>query len=330
MFEDKTILITGGTGSWGYELTKQLLEQRAKEIRIFSRNESKQVEMRTHFGTTKIKYILGDVRSPHDLITAMADVNSVFHLAALKHIPICENQPFEPIKTNVIGLENVIYAAINNGVDRVINVSSDKAVDPINTYGLTKALGEKLIIQANQFSEHTKFICVRAGNVLGSSGSVVPIFIESIKNENEVWITDKQMTRFFLTLGDAISLLFKATVHGRGGEIFVMRMQTCRIIDLAAALILNYGNTSTEVKMGQIRPGEKIHEVLISKHEIRNTVIYDNNYYLILPSIDIPQMDTYHLLSSYLPVSFNEYWSANNLMTTTEIEQMLEKGGFLK
>ena len=192
--KDQVVLITGGTGSWGQELTKQLLEKGVKEIRIFSRGELAQVLMERRFCDPRIKFIIGDVRELYALKDACKGVNTIYHLSALKHVPVCEKFPWEAIRTNIEGTRNVIEAAMYWDVDKVIDVSSDKAVSPLNLYGMTKAVGEKLIIQANDRSEHTKFICVRGGNVLGSNGSVVPHFINLIKAGKPVTITSSEMT----------------------------------------------------------------------------------------------------------------------------------------
>jgi FlaA1/EpsC-like NDP-sugar epimerase len=276
MFSGKKILITGGTGSWGNELTSQLLEKNPEEIRIFSRGEFAQVSMKRKFNDSRINFFIGDVRDFNAINLACKGIDIIFHLAALKHVPICEEQPYEAIKTNIVGTENIIKAAINNRVLKVIDVSTDKAVVPINAYGMTKAIGEKLIIHANKLSNHTRFTCIRAGNVLGTNGSVVPFFINMIKNNNQITITDLNMTRFFLTLKDSITLLFKAIEVSFGGETFVVHMPSFYIKDLASALIKVYGNDKTKIIETGIRPGEKIDEVLVSKHEVDNTYQYDN------------------------------------------------------
>ena len=215
--------MTGGTGSWGTELTKQLLEAGVKHIKIFSRNEFAQVTMRRKFNDDRLEFIIGDIRDLEALRIAIKDVDIVYHLAALKHIDICEIYPLETVKTNILGVENVITAAIGCKVQKVINVSSDKACYPINIYGQSKAIGEKLIVNANKFSS-TQFVCVRGGNVLGSNGSVVQLFIDQIQNDKEVKITDTDMTRFFLSLPEAISLLLVASGTSISGGIFVMKI----------------------------------------------------------------------------------------------------------
>lgn len=330
VFENKVVLITGGTGSWGNELTKQLLERNPKEIRIYSRGELQQVNMQRKFSNDKLKFIIGDVRDKARLMEACEGVDYIFHLAALKHVPICEEQPYEAIKTNIVGTQNLIEAAIANNVRKVIDVSTDKAVDPLNLYGMTKAIGERLIIHANRRNS-TRFVCIRGGNVMGTNGSVIPFFIEQIKNKNKVTITDKQMTRFFLTLPQAIGLLFKACEASYGGETFVMHMPSCKMIDLAEVLIEAYGNKSTEIIEIGKRPGEKIHEVLVSRYESPNTFIYDENYYVIFPMIYINGLkEYYNNIRKLEPVTFEEYSSNDNLMDKNQIRELLIEGGFIE
>lgn len=328
MFHNKTILITGGTGSWGHELVKQLLPNKPKEIRIFSRNEFSQVEMKRKFDNKLLTFIIGDIKEKEELTRACSGVDYIFHLAALKHVPVCEFQPLEALKTNVIGTHNVIDAALVNHVKTVVYISTDKAASPSNFYGMTKSIGEKLIIHANTLSSDTKFVCVRGGNVLGTNGSVIHVFKDQINLKNQVGITDYNMTRFFLTLEDAINLLFKATYESKGGEIFVMKMPTCRIIDLAQVLIESMGKKEIEFVHLGIRPGEKIHEILFSEYESQNTVYYDNDYYVILPTIEIPELKEHY--AKYKLVNMKDYHSNQSLMTKEEIKTLLIKGGFIE
>ncbi|CAM4014226.1 polysaccharide biosynthesis protein [Cohnella lubricantis] len=326
MFEGRRILVTGGTGSWGYELVKQLLPQNPEEIIVFSRNESSQVAMERTFEDPRLSFRIGDIRDREALAKACEEVDLVFHLAALKHVPVCEDQPYEALKTNVIGTQNVIEAAIANKVERVIYISTDKAANPSNFYGMTKAIGEKLIVCANLLRSDTKFVCVRGGNVLGTNGSVIHLFMNQIANKNQIGLTHRNMTRFFLTLEDAIRLLFKATAESVGGEIFVMTMPTCRIVDLAEVLMDAMGKKVEMVETG-VRPGEKIHEILLTEYESANTVVYDEQYLVILPTLDIPGLrETY---ASYPRVSFSSFSSSQSLMSKAEIRQMLVRGGFL-
>ncbi|MCF6409156.1 polysaccharide biosynthesis protein [Pseudalkalibacillus salsuginis] len=325
---NKTILITGGTGSWGHELVKQLLEKDPKEIRIFSRNEASQVHMQHEFEyNPKLNFIIGDIREYQGLAKASEGVDYIYHLAALKHVPICEHQPYEALKTNVLGTQHVIEAAIQNNIEKVIYISTDKAANPSNFYGMTKAIGEKLIIYANVLSPSTKFVCVRGGNVLGTNGSVIHVFKRQIQQKGEIGITDKRMTRFFLTLQDAIKLLFKATDESKGGEIFVMKMPTCRIIDLAEVLIEASGKEGVAIKESGIRPGEKLHEILLSEYESNTTVYFDEEYFVILPTIDLKELKEHY--QSYKKIDLHSYSSHEMLMSKAEIKEMLLKGGFL-
>lgn len=330
MYKNKIILITGGTGSWGCELTKKLLKEGIREIRIFSRNELSQVLMKREFNDDRLKFIIGDVRDIYSLKLAMENVDYVFHLAALKHVPICEIQPREAILTNIYGTENVIKAAIEKKVSKVIDVSSDKAVSPYNLYGMSKAIGEKLIINANLLSDETRFVCIRGGNVMGSNGSVIPFFIEQIKSQNFVTITHKEMTRYFISLEEAIQLLTKAAEISFGGETIVMNMPACKIVDLANVIIKNYGNEETKIKYIGMRPGEKLHEELISNHESINSYIISNNYYLIKPSIDIKGLNEYYNnFSNYKKVEFESFNSYQVLMDINQIEEKFKKAKFI-
>lgn len=330
MFKNKTILITGGTGSWGNELVSQLLARNPKEIRILSRGEFQQVTMQRKFKSKKLNFIIGDIRDRDAVDSACRGADYVFHLAALKHVPVCEEQPQEAIKTNIAGTTNLINAAISNRVKKVIDVSTDKAVDPLNLYGMTKAVAEKLVIQANKISDHTKFVCIRGGNVLGTNGSVVPFFIDQIQKNNSVHVTDSRMTRFFLTLHEAISLLFKASEEGIGGETFVMHMPACRISDIAAVLVSHYGDKNTKTLETGSRPGEKIDEVLVSRYEAVNTYKYDANYYLILPTLYIADLKEHYDNLKLKKVSFSEYSSSLEVMSKEQVHSMLSRGGFLK
>jgi len=326
IFDNARILITGGTGSWGQTLTRLMLEKHnPKEIIIFSRGELQQVLMQRKFKNPKIKYIIGDVRDYEAVKFATKNVDYIFHMAVLKHVPICEDQPQEAIKTNVTGTTNIVNAAIENCVKKVIDVSTDKAVEPLNLYGMTKAVGEKLIIQANDLTDHTKFVCVRGGNVMGSNGSVIPYFIEQIRNGGPVTITDLRMTRFFLTLEEAIGLLFKAAEESMGGETFVMNMPAAYIKDVADILIEEYGNADiTEIGS---KPGEKLDEMLISKHEAVMSYKYDDAYFVILPFN--PKQDLVDKYSNLEKFSQEEFSSKTFIMQRDAIKDMLKKGKFL-
>ena len=329
-FNNSTILITGGSGSWGGELTRQLLEHYSpREIRIYSRGEHKQVEMRRKFQDARVKFYIGDVRDKERAMTATKGVDYVFHLAALKHVPVCEENPYEAVLTNVIGTQNIIDASIKNGVKKFVDVSTDKAVDPFNLYGVTKACGEKLVIAANLVSDTTKFVCVRGGNVLGTNGSVVPLFHEQLHKLNAVTITDKLMTRFMMRVEEAIELVLHATVNSVGGEVFVMKMPACKIMDLADVMINKLGNEDSKVQYIGIRPGEKLYEVLISRYEIPRTYD-DGKFFVILPQLRLPETEKYYSAKGLSKPTFEEFNSNNTIqLTNTEIEQLLIKDNWL-
>ena len=280
MFKGKKILITGGTGSLGQALTKRLLEHDVDAIRIFSRNESKQIDMESKFSDKRLRFLLGDIRDFDRLNRAFEDIDIVFHAAALKHVPVIEYNPFEAIKTNVIGSQNVISACLQQNVERVICIGTDKAVFPINTYGATKLLMEKLFVTASNYLNkkryHTKFITLRYGNVIGSSSSVIPKFIEQIKNKKSVTITDPKMTRFSITMDEALDFILNATKIGQGSEIFVPKMKAYTITSVKDALFELLENTGENIT--GIREGEKLDEVLISDVEMRFCWELDDMY----------------------------------------------------
>ena len=281
----KKILITGGTGSLGQALTQRLLQKNVKTIRILSRNESKQIEMESKFNDDRLRFFLGDIRDKERLVRATEDIDYVFHAAALKQVPKIEYNPFEAIKTNVIGSQNVIDACLITNVKKVICIGTDKAVSPLNTYGATKLLMEKLFVTANNYldpKKHaTKFIAVRYGNVLGSSGSVVPKFIEQIKNKKKITITDNQMTRFSITMNEALDFILKATEYGQGSEIFIPKIRAYTIFDIKKTLTEIFGDYGEEI-VG-VRPGEKMHETLINNEEIRYSWEYKDVYIITNP-----------------------------------------------
>lgn len=285
MFEGKKILITGGTGSLGTALTRRLLDSNVDTIRIFSRNESKQVEMESKFNDERIRFLLGDIRDYERLLMAVENIDYVFHAAALKHVPKIEYNPFEAIKTNVIGSQNVIDACLKSNVKKVIAIGTDKAVSPLNTYGATKLLMEKLFVSANNYLDakkhNTKFIALRYGNVLGSSGSVIPKFIDQLRSKKKITITDPQMSRFSITMDEALSFILKATEFGQGSEIFVPKMRAYTITDVKESLTDIFGDYGEEV-IG-IRSGEKIHETLINNDEIKYSWEYNDMYMITNP-----------------------------------------------
>tara|TARA_B100000953_G_scaffold140574_1_gene116317 strand:- start:2919 stop:3926 length:1008 start_codon:yes stop_codon:yes gene_type:complete len=285
VFKDKTVLITGGTGSLGQAITKRLLEMDVRAIRIFSRNESKQIQMESKFQDQRLRFLLGDVRDYGRLEMALEDVDIVFHTAALKHVPKIEYNPFESIKTNVIGSQNVIDACLKSNVERAVCIGTDKAVSPLNTYGSTKLLMEKLFVAANNYLNREKyrtiFLAVRYGNVLGSSGSVIPKFIEQIKSNKSVTITDPEMTRFSITMNEALDFIFNSVNIAKGSEIFVPKLRAYNIMDVKNALAELLSDTNE--KITGIRTGEKLHETLINEDEIRYSWDLKNMYMIASP-----------------------------------------------
>ena len=283
MFNKKNILITGGTGSFGKECVKFLSENyRPNKIIIFSRDENKQYEMQKTFTGKNIRFFIGDIRDKERLRVAMREVNYVIHAAALKHVPIAEYNPTECIKTNINGAENLVETAIEAKVERVLALSTDKAVDPVNLYGATKLCAEKLFIAANNLAGkmNTRFSVVRYGNVLSSRGSVLPFYLDLLKKEiNTFPITDVRMTRFFINLPDAVKFVLKSMQLMKKGEIFIPKMPSFKIQDLAYTL-----NPKVRLKKIGMRPGEKLHEMLISEMDSAHT--YElNDLYIILPEI---------------------------------------------
>lgn len=282
VFDDKIILITGGTGSFGQKFTEITLKKyNPRAIRIFSRGEKKQLDMMNKFDDDRLRFFIGDVRDERRLHRAMSDVDIIIHAAALKQVPACEYNPIEAIRTNIDGAVNIIDAAIDNNVDRVMAISTDKAVHPVNLYGATKMTAEKLFIQGNSYSgynhpRYTKFSCVRYGNVIGSRGSVVPLFLEQ-KKKGILTITDKRMTRFWITLEQGVEFVIKCVEIMKGGEIFVPKIPSMKIIDLADAIA-----PEAEKRIIGIRPGEKIHEILLTPDESRHTREFDS-FFVIEP-----------------------------------------------
>ena len=267
MLDGKKILITGGTGSLGKALTKRLLKYDVETIRILSRNESNQVQMNSEFSDDRLRFLLGDIRDKERLVKSMEDVDVVFHAAALKHVPIIEYNPFEAIKTNVVGSQNVIDASLIHNVEKVICIGTDKAVSPLNIYGATKLLMEKLFVSANNYLNidryRTQFFAVRYGNVFGSSGSVIPKFLEQVKNNKKITITDENMTRFSITMEQALDFVLDCTINGKAAEIYVPKLKGYSISQIKDAFCKLFGNIDVE-NIG-IRPGEKLHEVLINQ-----------------------------------------------------------------
>ncbi|MCM8811705.1 MAG: polysaccharide biosynthesis protein [Candidatus Omnitrophica bacterium] len=327
-YRGKRILITGGTGSWGTELISHILPHQPAEIRIYSRGEAQQVISKRRFENhPALRYVVGDVRDKTRLDLAMHGMDIVFHLAALKHVPVCEENPWETVMTNVIGTQNVINAAIHCHVEKVIYVASDKGVDPLNLYGVTKLTSEKLIVAANNMAP-TVFSCYRAGNVIGTSGSVIPLFREQILRLGEVTITDPNMTRFFIPLRMAIASLIHAESQAVGGETFVLKMKSIRISDLAELMSRELSpKKRVTVKQIGIRPGEKLHELLISRNEAARAIDI-GEFYVIMPLVDIPKLnERYENEPRGIP---GEYSSENaKLFTQEDFTELLRAEGWL-
>ncbi|HEX4450655.1 MAG TPA: UDP-N-acetylglucosamine 4,6-dehydratase (inverting) [Kofleriaceae bacterium] len=267
MLDGKSVLVTGGTGSFGKAFVERALTSNAKKVIVFSRDEQKHYQMERHFTDKRVRFFVGDIRDRDRLQTALRDVDIVVHAAAMKHVPICEYNPIEAVQTNVNGARNLIEAAMANGVERVIALSTDKAVSPANLYGATKLCMEKLLIAANAYAgdRRTRFSVVRYGNVMGSAGSVIPLFRNQMKN-GKLTITDARMTRFWIEMPEAVALVLRGLELMNGGEIFIPKLPTSDIETLAEAVAP--GTPRTVVG---IRPGEKLHETLISNEEARRT-----------------------------------------------------------
>ena len=291
MFNDRSILVTGGTGSFGKKFIRTLIQRyRPRRIVVFSRDELKQYEMQQDFPETCMRFFLGDVRDRERMVQAMRGVDFVVHAAALKQVPAAEYNPGEFIRTNVNGAENVIHAAIENGVEKVIALSTDKAASPINLYGATKLLSDKLFVAANNIAgdQPSRFAVVRYGNVVGSRGSVVPLFRKMIaEGAKELTITDDQMTRFWITLQHGVDFVLKGFERMYGGELFVPKIPSVKIVDLASAMA-----PGLPQKIIGIRPGEKLHELMISRDDSPNTIEFADHY-VICPAIRFIEQSNY-------------------------------------
>ena len=286
MFDGKTLLITGGTGSFGNTVLRRFLDTGISEIRVFSRDEKKQDDQRKKFASDKLKFYIGDVRDPASLLTATRGVDYIFHAAALKQVPSCEFHPMEAVKTNVIGTENVLEAAILNGVSRVVCLSTDKAVYPINAMGISKALMEKVMVAKSRELKSTQtVICgTRYGNVMASRGSVIPLFARQIQAGQPLTLTDPHMTRFMMTLTDAVDLVLYAFTNGTNGDIFVQKSPAATIDVLARAMCRLLGVPEHPIQVIGTRHGEKLFETLLSREEMANALDM-GEYYRILPDL---------------------------------------------
>ena len=320
-FDGKTVLITGGTGSFGKMFTSLLLKEwNPDSVRIYSRGELLQWEMQQKIHDDRLRFLIGDVRDKDRLYRAMNDVDIVVHAAALKQVPAAEYNPIEAVKTNIDGASNVINASIDNGVEKVMALSTDKAVHPVNLYGATKMVAEKLFVQGNTYAggRNTRFACTRYGNVVGSRGSIIPLFLEQRK-QGRVTITDERMTRFWLTLEQGARFVAQCIETMRGGEIFVPKIPSMRITDLAKIVA-----PDCEVEIIGIRPGEKLHEVLLTEDEARHSKDM-GDYFIIEPELRFWQKNNGHEGKS-LPEGFryssesNSTWlDADELMSMVDI-----------
>ena len=325
-FKNKNVMITGGTGSFGSAMTKKLLNTKVKEIRIFSRDEKKQDDMRSHYKNKKIKFYLGDVRDRFSVDIAMRNVDFVFHAAAYKQVPSCEFYPMEAVRTNIIGTENLLNAAINNNVKKVICLSTDKAVYPINAMGVSKSLMEKVFVAKSRVSNKIKIIGTRYGNVMASRGSVIPLFYEQIKSGKTLTITDSNMTRFMMTLEDAVELVLFAFENGNSGDIFVQKAPSTTIGNLAETMKKIY-NSNSEIKNIGIRHGEKIHETLLSKEE--RLISEDLGSYFRIPA-DNRDLNYEKYFSQGMSSSQLEEFNSYNTVRLKEEEliELLESIGY--
>jgi FlaA1/EpsC-like NDP-sugar epimerase len=333
LFAGKKILVTGGTGSIGSEVVRQLLRYEPDVVRIFSRDETKQFflhEDLQQYGN--VRFLIGDVRDKERLSTAMEDIDIVFHTAALKHVPSCEYNPFEAVETNIRGTQNVIRAAVQKDVERVVAISTDKAVNPINVMGATKLLVERLISSA-QFSvglHPTKFACVRFGNVIGSRGSVLDLFRQQIKQGGPVTITDPKMTRFFMLIPQAVELVFQAMSLMQGGDMFILKMPVAQLSDLVRIAIeeiapqFGYQPSDIEIKEIGDRPGEKRHEELMTSEEALRAQETDSMFIVVPPIMNPYAPYEPYIYDGARPALRRPYLSHDQgLMTTEEIRKML-------
>jgi len=335
MLTDKTILITGGTGSLGKVLTRRLLSGemgKPRKIIIFSRDEAKQHEMRISYLKLKsptdeviynnfkhlLEFRIGDVRDFHSMSSALRGVDFVFNAAALKQVPSCEYFPYEAVQTNILGPENIVRAIREHNlpIDTVVGISTDKACKPVNIMGMTKAIQERLFIKANMDCKQTRFICVRYGNVLASRGSVIPLFHEQIRSGGPVTITTVDMTRFLLSLDQAVDTIFAAVKYAIAGETYIPRVPSAKVVDIAHLLI---GKRPIKMVITGIRPGEKVHEILFSEEEAHRT-IKRGDYYVIKPIL--PELNA---ITGICPALDCEYSSADNVMPLKELYKSLKK-----
>lgn len=331
MFADKVIVITGGTGSFGRHILKGLLATDVAEIRIFSRDEKKQEEMRSTYGNAKLKFYIGDVRGYGSIHQALKGAHYVFHAAALKQVPSCEFYPLEAVRTNILGTENVMSAAIANGLEKVVLLSTDKAVYPINAMGQTKALMEKVMVaKSRSLSSIETLLCAtRYGNVMASRGSVIPLFVTQIKAGKPLTVTDPNMTRFMMTLDDSVDLVLHAYGHGRQGDIFVQKAPAATIGDLVLALkeIFNAGNP---VQIVGTRHGEKLYESLVSREEMAR--VEDVEQYFRIPADNRDLNYAMYFTDGQKEISTLDDYTSHNTqrLNVTELKKLLLKLDFIQ
>lgn len=323
VFKDKTLLITGGTGSFGNAVLNRFLTTDVGEIRIFSRDEKKQDDMRHEYQARfpemahKLKYFIGDVRSIESVRSAMIGVDYLFHAAALKQVPSCEFFPMEAVKTNVFGTENVLTAAIEAGVKRVICLSTDKAAYPINAMGITKAIEEKVAVAKSRMSGDTIICCTRYGNVMCSRGSVIPLWIDQIRRGHPITLTEPKMTRFIMSLEEAVDLVLFAFEHGESGDIFVQKAPACTIETQAEAVCELFGGNKENIKVIGVRHGEKMYETLLTREECEIAVDLGNFYRVPADNRDL-NYDKYFTEGSARRVDIDEFNSDNARRLTLE------------
>jgi len=333
MFKNKTVLITGGTGFLGRNLVRKILSENPHAIRVFSRDEVKHHNLQEEFkeDISKIRNFIGDVRDYERLKKATRGCDIVIHAAALKRLDILEYNVEEAIKTNITGTLNVVNACLENDVEKAVFISTDKACSPINTYGACKFVGERIFIESNysKGNKKTIFTCVRYGNVLESTGSVIPFFESKIKNEEKIPLTDNRMTRFIITPEQAIELIIKALKYGKGGEVFVPRLNSFRIIDLIE-ILKKKNNAKNEVVISGLRPGEKIHEWMINDAEIRRTYQFED-LFVITSEIGSKAKDAKYILSGEkLGESSMQYYGSDQyLLSVEEVSKLFKELGLI-
>ena len=329
IFKNKVILITGGTGSFGNAVVRNLINTDIKEIRIFSRDEKKQDDMRKKFKNNKLTYWIGDIRDKDSINTALKGVNFVFHAAALKQVPSCEFHPLEAVKTNIIGTENLLDCTISNEIEKVICLSTDKAVYPINAMGLTKALMEKVTLTKSRITNKTIIATTRFGNVMASRGSVIPLFCSQIYQDIPLTITNPQMTRFMMYLDEAVELVFYAFNNAQPGDVFVQKSPASSIINLVKGLEILL-KRKTKIKYLGVRHGEKIHETLVSSQEMAN-VINKKKFYIIPKDKRDLNYDKYFDKGQDKKKQFEEYNSSNTYqLSPREIAKLINNFKVLK